>query len=279
MEIFNPFEFQRQQNDQIVSEPELSHFKASQCLEIDDVEFGVNAKGKAYGEARVGFKNDFDAKKGLEKDRATIGSRFIKIFPIRDLKQYNSRLKHSRTNPYHRDPKPSDNRFSLRVIRARGFPYTCTGKQVKEFFEGVHIEEQIFGIKQNGEFAGEVYIEFRTLDDATAAMKFNRRTMKNVKPERYVQMFRLTMNKFELFKYHMTPQSTPIAPIPTPPVPIPFSIAPIPIPSSPIIPQVNMEYDEAYMSWYYNVYLPFVCNQYGYGVQYDPSTSTTIRTT
>uniref|UniRef100_A0A914P186 RRM domain-containing protein n=1 Tax=Panagrolaimus davidi TaxID=227884 RepID=A0A914P186_9BILA len=147
----------------------------------------------------------------------------------------------------------------------------------------VHIEEQIFGIKQNGEFAGEVYIKFRTLDDTTAAMKFNRRTMKNVKPERllYIEMFRITMDEFELFKYHMTPQSTPIASIPTPPVPIPFSTPPVPIPfstppvpipSSPIIPQVNVECDEAYMSWYYNNYLPFVYNQYGYGVQYyDPS--------
>jgi hypothetical protein len=95
-------------------------------VNIKDIHLTAASDGRPSGEAYLELPTKEDVGEALKKDRASMGSRYIEVFPISadELHQFFKRLEVKRST--------SDKGF----IRVRGLPYNCRRDDLTDFFKG-----------------------------------------------------------------------------------------------------------------------------------------------
>lgn len=155
---------------------------------VVEVSFTNSIDGKPTGECYVQFGTPQDATDAQSKDRQTIGSRYIEVFQVSDIEmeQLMKRLHMKRTMA------------TKGFVRIRGLPYTCTKEQVQEFFQGLTVEEVVFGKEPGleGRPTGEGFVKFGASEEAERALQLNGQHMGT----RYLEIFKSDGAAFEAFK-------------------------------------------------------------------------------
>uniref|UniRef100_A0A915MB08 RRM domain-containing protein n=1 Tax=Meloidogyne javanica TaxID=6303 RepID=A0A915MB08_MELJA len=132
---------------------------------VVEVSFTSSIDGKPTGECYVQFGTRQDASDAQSKDRQTIGSRYIEVFQVSDIEmeQLMKRLLMKRTMA------------TKGFVRVRGLPYTCTKDQVQQFFQGLTVEEVVFGKEPGleGRPTGEGFVKFGASEEAERALQLN----------------------------------------------------------------------------------------------------------
>jgi len=172
--------------------------------------------GRSSGEAFVQFNSQEDAKAALKKNRETMGSRYIEIFPSSMREAYNEKMKSSgtrgRPGPYDRVPsygrgfgrnmkgslprQPLDldgmgamvgiGGISGHAIRMRGLPFSATEMEVAEWFSFVADPIQVaIDYNREGKPSGDATVYFKTAQDVKSAMARNKQNMAH----RYIELF------------------------------------------------------------------------------------------
>uniref|UniRef100_A0A914KP78 RRM domain-containing protein n=1 Tax=Meloidogyne incognita TaxID=6306 RepID=A0A914KP78_MELIC len=155
---------------------------------VVEVSFTSSIDGKPTGECYVQFGTRQDASDAQSKDRQTIGSRYIEVFQVSDIEmeQLMKRLLMKRTMA------------TKGFVRVRGLPYTCTKDQVQQFFQGLTVEEVVFGKEPGleGRPTGEGFVKFGASEEAERALQLNGQHMGT----RYLEIFKSDGAAFEAFK-------------------------------------------------------------------------------
>lgn len=137
-----------------------------------------NKVGRRTGEAYVRFKNKEMADKALDKDRQSLGRRYIEIF--------KSSLKEMRSVTDDRDNDDG-------CVRLRGLPFDCTEEDIVEFFGELEVLPQGITLVKNhlGRSTGEAYVQFVTKEMADEALDKNLQNMGH----RYIEIFRCSVQE------------------------------------------------------------------------------------
>ncbi|CAI2352215.1 unnamed protein product [Caenorhabditis sp. 36 PRJEB53466] len=77
-------------------------------------------------------------------------------------------------------------------VRMRGLPFNATEKDVKEFFDDLPVEKVKF-VVVHGRPNGEAYVEFKSREDATVAMGYDRKEIN----KRYIELFSAAASEAE----------------------------------------------------------------------------------
>ena len=73
------------------------------------------------------------------------------------------------------------------TIKMRGVPFSCTEKQIIDFFHPIKVLDIRIPLNEKGKAKGNAYVDFETEDDAEEAMTRNQSKIK----KRYIELFRL----------------------------------------------------------------------------------------
>ena len=73
------------------------------------------------------------------------------------------------------------------TIKMRGVPFSCTEKQIIDFFNPIKVLDIRIPFNEKGKAKGNAYVDFETEGDAEEAMARNRGKIK----KRYIELFRL----------------------------------------------------------------------------------------
>ncbi|KAL3101096.1 hypothetical protein niasHS_001556 [Heterodera schachtii] len=165
---------------------------------VYDVHFTSSVDGKPTGECYVQFGDRESTAVAQQKDRQTMGSRYIEVFQVGDVEmdQLMRRMQMKKTLS------------SKGFVRIRGLPYNCNKDQVQQFFRGLTVEEVVFGKEPGleGRPTGEGFVRFSTADEAERALQQNNQHMGN----RYLELFKSDGAAFEAFKARATNNIVPL---------------------------------------------------------------------
>ncbi|KAL9248376.1 hypothetical protein vseg_021704 [Gypsophila vaccaria] len=162
---------------------DIKNFFNEFAVSDDAIHITYNSDGRPSGDAFVEFANPKDSKAAMVKDKMTLGSRYVELFPAtreemdevidggrgRQSEDVNEPLKHTG------------------IIKMRGMPFSATKEDVTEFFNGFVIKEDSIHITFNsdGRPTGEAFVEFASVEDSEAAMEKDRKTLGS----RYIELF------------------------------------------------------------------------------------------
>ncbi|KAJ0969087.1 hypothetical protein J5N97_021964 [Dioscorea zingiberensis] len=162
----------------------------------------VNKNGRFSGEAFVVFSSPMQAEFALQRDRQSMGRRYIEVFRCNKHDYYQAVA--VEVSPggsfydgdyYHNAPprpkkicEDKDQMEHTQVLKLRGLPYSVTKSEIVEFFgqefrlneESVHIV-----CRTDGKATGEAYVEFASVEMAKKAMCKDKMTIGS----RYVELF------------------------------------------------------------------------------------------
>ncbi|CAM4539599.1 hypothetical protein PO909_025715 [Leuciscus waleckii] len=134
-----------------------------------------NRNGKPTGQAFIELEHEEDVCKALDQHKHYLGQRYVEVYEITN-KEAEAILK--ATQPI----TESDG-----VVRLRGLPFSCTEKDIIQFFSGLDIVEDGVTIVLNrkGRNSGDAFVQFVTKEMAEKALKRDRDVIGN----RYVEIF------------------------------------------------------------------------------------------
>ncbi|XP_077087604.1 G-rich sequence factor 1 [Siphateles boraxobius] len=134
-----------------------------------------NRNGKPTGQAFIELEHEEDVCKALDQHKHYLGQRYVEVYEITN-KEAEAILK--ATQPI----TESDG-----VVRLRGLPFSCTEKDIIQFFSGLDIVEDGITIVLNrkGRNSGDAFVQFVTKEMAEKALKRDRDVIGN----RYVEIF------------------------------------------------------------------------------------------
>lgn len=171
---------------------DIMDFFKNFVLSEDSINFTVNSEGRATGEAFVKFKSAEDSKAAMVKDRKTLGSRYIELFPS-SLEEWEDAVQSGRTYV----PKSSEEGKDedTTVLRMRGLPFSAGKDDILDFFSDFVLTEDSIHmtINSSGRPTGEAFVEFASMEDAKAALAKDRMTLGS----RYVELFTSSPDEFK----------------------------------------------------------------------------------
>lgn len=150
------------------SEEEIRFFFAPISVSAVQFEFGFDSR--PTGRASVAFATHKDAEKAMEKDKNTIGNRYIELF-----------LKSSERSPA---TGISSTGQYLHMLQMRGLPFKITPKDVVNFFAPIRLLDISLEMGQNGP-NGSGKVAFYTLEDLKVAQKKDKEHI----GDRYIELF------------------------------------------------------------------------------------------
>ncbi|XP_056602841.1 G-rich sequence factor 1 [Triplophysa dalaica] len=135
-----------------------------------------NRNGRPTGQAFIELEHEEDVGKALDQHKQYLGQRYIEVYEVTN-KDADAILKATE------ESSESDG-----VIRLRGLPFSCTEKDVIQFFAGLEIVEDGVTIISNkkGRNSGDAFVQFATKEMADKALERDREVMGN----RYIEIFR-----------------------------------------------------------------------------------------
>jgi RNA recognition motif-containing protein len=152
--------------------------------------------GRPSGEAYVQFETPEDNSKAMEKNKESMGGRYVELFEEKQSVMANAIGRTHSKLPAGPATGYSGLGFGHEeaVVRLRGLPFTATLQDIKEFFKDFGVAErgvQLVPGQTPTRPSGEAYVEFKTVAGATRALSKNRETMGS----RYVEVFASTRSE------------------------------------------------------------------------------------
>jgi len=178
---------------------DLDIFKFFVGLDIVDALL-VNKNGRFSGEAFVVLASSMQAELALQRDRQTMGKRYVEVFRCKKQDYYYAvaaevNYEGIYDNDYHGSSPPAkskrfndkDQKEYTEILKLRGLPFSATKSDIMEFFGGFHLtEEKVhIGRRPDGKTTGEAYVEFASAEEAKKAMGKDRKSIGS----RYVELF------------------------------------------------------------------------------------------
>ncbi|XP_041956682.1 G-rich sequence factor 1 [Alosa sapidissima] len=159
--------------------------------------------GRPNGQAFMEMETEEDVSKALERHRQYLGPRYIEVFEVTEqdaeaILQGDSPL--------------SDDG----VVRLRGLPFSCTEKDIIQFFSGLDIVENGVTLVSNarGQSNGQAYVQFASQEMAAKALERD----KEVIGHRYVEIFPSCKSEI-VSQYRRKTQEAPAVPLSRIPIP------------------------------------------------------------
>ncbi|XP_031110646.1 heterogeneous nuclear ribonucleoprotein F-like [Ipomoea triloba] len=166
------------------SKEDIIEFFKKFSLPEDSINIIANSEGRPTGDAFVEFADAEDSRAAMAKDRMTIGTRYIELFPSshEELEETVSKGRILQ--------KPSDGKDLTEVtpvLRMRGLPYSAAKDDIIEFFKDFVLSEESVHITLNfeGRPTGEAFVEFANPEDAKVALAKDRMSLGS----RYIELF------------------------------------------------------------------------------------------
>jgi len=178
---------------------DIDIFKFFAGLDIVDVLL-VNKHGRFTGEAFVVFAGIMQVEFALQRDRHTMGRRYVEVFRCKRQDYYNAvsaevHYEGIYDNDYHGSPPPSrSKRFNdkdqmeyTEILKMRGLPFSAKESDIIDFFKDFKLVEEGMHIacRPDGKATGEAYVEFVSTEEAKRAMSKDKMTIGS----RYVELF------------------------------------------------------------------------------------------
>uniref|UniRef100_A0A0N5AV42 RRM domain-containing protein n=1 Tax=Syphacia muris TaxID=451379 RepID=A0A0N5AV42_9BILA len=153
------------------------------------VTFTLTATGRASGECYVELSDNRAVKNALLLHKKEMGGRYIEVFSVPE----HERLQMIR-NGVLRSPDESGMERPIKyVVRLRGLPFETNKEDIREFFEGLDIEDIVIDLLAGGRPSGEAFVQFSSKDHAEKALERNKSYMGS----RYVEVFRSSGDEME----------------------------------------------------------------------------------
>ncbi|XP_074321280.1 uncharacterized protein LOC141657832 [Silene latifolia] len=151
-------------------------------LADDAIHMIYNSAGRASGDAFVKFASAEDSKSAMVKDKKTLGSRYVELFPATQ-EEMDEAVASGRSG----DEGPKEPVKHTGILKMRGLPFSATKKDVSEFFSGFVLKDESIHITMNlnGKTTGEAFVEFASAEDSEAAMQKDRKILGS----RYIELF------------------------------------------------------------------------------------------
>ncbi|KAL5554284.1 hypothetical protein UlMin_041685 [Ulmus minor] len=180
---------------------DIDIFKFFAGLDIVDVLL-VNKNGRFSGEAFVIFAGAMQVEFAIQRDRQSMGRRYVEVFRCKKQDYYNAvaaevsyegiydNESHGSSPP----PLPRSKRNSdkdqmeyTEILKMRGLPFSVKKSQILEFFRDFKVVEDRIHIacRPDGKATGEAFVEFDSAEEAKNAMSKDKMTIGS----RYVELF------------------------------------------------------------------------------------------
>ncbi|CAJ1069395.1 G-rich sequence factor 1 [Xyrichtys novacula] len=185
------------------TETDIVKFFSGLDIVQDGVTIVLDRRGRNSGRAVVHFATQEAADKALQRDRQSIGNRYIEVFPGRPdavntewrgssslpPQQMSNQTLYNRTVPapatVTRPRPPQSSAADHHFIHVRGLPFHISAEEIVKFFSPFIISKILMECGPDGWPNGEADIFFSCHGDATAAMTKN----KHYIGERYIELF------------------------------------------------------------------------------------------
>jgi hypothetical protein len=146
------------------------------------------------------FKTHEDAVKSLGKDRATIGSRYVQIFPLSEdipIEDQVFGVRSFVTNTT-RTPTADAQHVDQAVLRLCGVPFKASEEDIKQFFGSISIAPNGIWIVKNsrGQANGIVFVILASTADMPEALKLHKRYIGS----RYVEVLKSSATEMKNYK-------------------------------------------------------------------------------
>jgi len=154
---------------------------------------GLN--GRPSGLAYVELSSEEDQAEALRRDKQSIGGRYIDVFACSQT-ELQARLAGGleRGGGQSGGQSTADAHF----VKLRGLPYQALEPQIAGFFQPLHVVAVQIAFNQLGQPSGFGFVQFRSPDDATAALSRSNQVLGS----RYVEVFRCTRAEMEQARMH-----------------------------------------------------------------------------
>ncbi|GAB4848386.1 hypothetical protein Ancab_003081 [Ancistrocladus abbreviatus] len=178
---------------------DIDVFKFFAGLDIVDVLL-VNKNGRFSGESFVVFASPVQADLALQRDRQSIGRRYVEVFRCKKQDYYYAVASEVNyegiyDNDFRGTPPLGRSRRSIdkdqleytEILKLRGLPFSVTKSDIIEFFgEFKPAEDKIhIACRADGKATGEAYVEFSSAEEAKKAMCKDKMTIGS----RYIELF------------------------------------------------------------------------------------------
>ncbi|GAB4856037.1 hypothetical protein Ancab_024676 [Ancistrocladus abbreviatus] len=152
-------------------------------LSEEKVHITYNSEGRPSGEAFVEFASPEDSRAAMSKDRMTLGSRYIELFPSSQQEMEEAIARGRRADSEDGKDPPAH----TGLLRLRGLPFSAGKEDIMEFFKEFVLSEAGIHITFNpdGRPTGEAFVKFASPEDSQAAMAKDRKTLGS----RYIELF------------------------------------------------------------------------------------------
>lgn len=159
-------------------------------IELEECHIIYNPDGRASGEGIVEVGSEEDLEKVLEKNKESIGSRYIEVrkSTASDIDWALNRLGAAGVMGLRGGGLEIENPENS-VVRMRGLPYTATEEEIEEFLLKAEVKAARVHIIREagaGRPSGSAYVEVASDEDATKALKLDREDMGS----RYIEMYK-----------------------------------------------------------------------------------------
>ncbi|GAB4847622.1 hypothetical protein Ancab_026683 [Ancistrocladus abbreviatus] len=181
---------------------DIDVFKFFAGLDIVDVLL-VNRNGRFSGEAFVVFASPVQADLALQRDRQSIGRRYVEIFRCKKQDYYYAVAEEASYEGFcdNGSPLPGRSRRSIdkdqleytEILKLRGLPFSATKSDIVEYFgEFKPAEDKVhIACRADGKATGEAYVEFSSAEEAKKAMCKDNMTIGS----RYIELFPSTQQE------------------------------------------------------------------------------------
>ncbi|KAI4871440.1 hypothetical protein NFI96_013067 [Prochilodus magdalenae] len=148
----------------------------------------MHKNGRPNGQAFIELEHEKDISKALEMHRQYLGPRYVEgkcigglmfsLFVVYEVTNNDAEAILKGT-----DESPSKDG----VVRLRGLPFSCTEKEVTQFFTGLDIVPNgvTLVLDHRGRSSGEAFVQFATQEMADQALQRDREVIGN----RYIEVF------------------------------------------------------------------------------------------
>jgi heterogeneous nuclear ribonucleoprotein F/H len=202
------------------SKTEIQAFFQGIPVHLDNIHFVVKSGGRPSGEAFVQFSDDSEAQRALQYDKATLGARYIELFPssqeecetcmaraVADDRvprgpvgyQYGDSYGNASYGaPYGIPQRPAYSPYPSRtqypmgggmgepVVRCRGLPFEASIQDIGNFFSGLPIADvRMKRASRLGKLSGEAFVTFKHSRYLGPALNNSMQPMQS----RYIEVF------------------------------------------------------------------------------------------
>ncbi|XP_062399268.1 G-rich sequence factor 1 [Sardina pilchardus] len=142
------------------------------------VHFMHHKDGRPNGQAVLEMETEEDVSKALERHKQYLGSRYIEVFEVaeEDEQGVMQSILQGISPPVNEG-----------VVRLRGMSFSCTEKDIIQFFSGLDIVENgvTLLLDRKGRCKGDAYVQFASQEMAVKALERDREVM----GRRYIEIF------------------------------------------------------------------------------------------